>query len=64
MTDQPILQIDKLDFSIGGHAILKNISCHFAAGGIHGLIGPNGSGKSTLAAQHLPHLGTPKRARF
>ena len=48
MTEQPILQIDKLDFAIGGHRILKDINCCFAGGGIHGLIGPNGSGKSTL----------------
>ncbi len=48
MTDKPILQIEKLNFAIGGHTILKDINCCFAAGGIHGLIGPNGSGKSTL----------------
>ncbi len=48
MTEQPILQIEKLDFAIGGHTILKDINCCFATGGIHGLIGPNGSGKSTL----------------
>ncbi len=48
MTDQPILQIEKLDFAIGGKTILKDINCCFTAGGIHGLIGPNGSGKSTL----------------
>lgn len=48
MTDKPILQIEKLNFAIGGHTILKDINCSFAAGGIHGLIGPNGSGKSTL----------------
>lgn len=48
MTEQPILQIEKLDFAIGDQRILKDINCCFAAGGIHGLIGPNGSGKSTL----------------
>ena len=48
MTEQRILQIEKLDYAIGGHTILKDINCCFATGGIHGLIGPNGSGKSTL----------------
>ncbi|APG27475.1 ABC transporter [Syntrophotalea acetylenivorans] len=48
MTEQPILQIENLDFAIGDQRILKDINCSFAAGGIHGLIGPNGSGKSTL----------------
>ncbi len=48
MTEQAILQIKKLVFAIGGQTILKDISCRFTAGGIHGLIGPNGSGKSTL----------------
>lgn len=48
MTAQPILHIDHLTFGIAGHVILRDISCRFAAGGIHGLVGPNGSGKSTL----------------
>jgi iron complex transport system ATP-binding protein len=48
MTGQPILQIEKLSFAIGGQTILMDIDCRFAAGGIHGLIGANGSGKSTL----------------
>lgn len=62
MTDQPILQIDKLDFSIGGHAILKDISCRFPAGGIHGLIGPNGSGKSTLL-RNICRIWEPQNGR-
>jgi iron complex transport system ATP-binding protein len=62
MTEQPILQIEKLDFAIGGHPILKEINCRFSAGGIHGLIGPNGSGKSTLL-RNICRIWEPQRGR-
>lgn len=63
MTEQPILQIESLNFAIGGHAILKNIDCRFAAGGIHGLIGPNGSGKSSLL-RNLCRIWEPQSGRI
>lgn len=62
MTGKPILQVEKLDFAIGGHAILKNIDCCFATGAIHGLIGPNGSGKSTLL-RNICRIWEPQRGR-
>lgn len=63
MTEQPILQIEALDFAIGDHAILKDIHCRFAGGGIHGLIGPNGSGKSSLL-RNICRIWEPQRGRI
>ncbi len=48
MTAPEILQVRNLDFAIGRHEILREVSCTFSAGRVHGIIGPNGSGKSTL----------------
>jgi iron complex transport system ATP-binding protein len=48
MNDQALLQLRHLDFAIDRKEILRDISCDFFAGGIHGIIGPNGSGKSSL----------------
>jgi iron complex transport system ATP-binding protein len=48
MSDQVLLQLQHLDFSIAQKEILRDISCAYAAGRIHGIIGPNGSGKSSL----------------
>ena len=62
MTEQPILQIEKLDFAIDGQTILKDINCCFAASGIHGLIGPNGSGKSTLL-RNICRIWEPQNGR-
>ncbi|MDX8391164.1 MAG: ATP-binding cassette domain-containing protein [Mariprofundaceae bacterium] len=42
------LQVGHLDFSLSGHAILRDISFSLAACGINTLIGPSGAGKSTL----------------
>ncbi|MEZ4598206.1 MAG: ABC transporter ATP-binding protein [Syntrophotaleaceae bacterium] len=48
MSDQPLLQLRQLHFDIAGKEILRDITCSFSAGRIHGIIGPNGSGKSSL----------------
>jgi len=48
MTNDSIVQIRNLCYSIGDKKILDNISADFASGQIHGVVGPNGAGKSTL----------------
>ncbi len=45
---EPALAIESLSFSIGGRAILRNISAHIEAGATWSIIGANGAGKSTL----------------
>jgi iron complex transport system ATP-binding protein len=48
MSDQALLQLRHLHFAIARKEILRDVSCVFSSGRIHGIIGPNGSGKSTL----------------
>ncbi|MEW6439677.1 MAG: ABC transporter ATP-binding protein [bacterium] len=47
-SQEGMLRIEDLEFSIGDKKILRGISAQFEPGRLHGLIGPNGSGKSTL----------------
>ena len=42
------LQVDRINWSVGGKQILQDVSIAVEPGSITGLIGPNGSGKSTL----------------
>lgn len=44
----PALDVQAVDVTIGGTAILRDVSCRIPAGRFTGVIGPNGSGKSTL----------------
>ena len=43
-----MISIDKLGFSYGQKAVLKNISMKVSEGNIYGLLGENGVGKTTL----------------
>ena len=45
---EPALLIESLSFSVGGQAILRDISARIEAGETWSIIGPNGAGKSTL----------------
>lgn len=44
----PLVEIQGLHKSFGGHQVLTNVDAHVDRGEIVGLIGPNGAGKSTL----------------
>lgn len=44
----PLVEIQGLYKSFGGHQVLTNVDAHVGKGEIVGLIGPNGAGKSTL----------------
>jgi iron complex transport system ATP-binding protein len=73
-------RIDRLSVSLGGKAIIQDLSCTFPTGKLTGLIGPNGAGKSTLlraclklnsaqgsvfsGAQELLSLSSAKRSRY
>jgi zinc transport system ATP-binding protein len=68
-SDRVLVKADNIQFSIGGRAILENVSATISNGEIVTLIGPNGSGKTTFirvllglqqpssgTIQHKPHL--------
>ena len=42
------LEVDRVNWSVDGKQILRDVSIHVYEGSITGLIGPNGSGKSSL----------------
>lgn len=44
----PLVEIQGLYKSFGGHQVLTGVDAHVGRGEIVGLIGPNGAGKSTL----------------
>ena len=43
-----MIKIEHLSKSFGAQIVLRDISCRFATGKIHGLVGNNGSGKTVL----------------
>ena len=43
-----MLQIDKVDVSIGSVSVLRNVSLTVPTGKFAGLVGRNGAGKTTL----------------
>ncbi|MDQ7002304.1 MAG: ATP-binding cassette domain-containing protein [Ghiorsea sp.] len=57
----PLLQLQKVSFSYGNHAILSDISLSLLPSDRIGLLGPNGAGKSTLiklmAGELAPKVG-------
>jgi zinc/manganese transport system ATP-binding protein len=43
-----IIALDHVTLSVGGRAVLRDVSCAIAPGEFIGLLGPNGAGKTTL----------------
>lgn len=43
-----IVSMENVSKSFGSECVLRNVSCTFEAGKIHGIIGKNGSGKTIL----------------
>ncbi len=44
----PIIEVENVGFSAGGHSILSNVNFRVERGDYMGIIGPNGGGKTTL----------------
>ena len=47
-TTEPIVSVENLSVSLGGTAVLRDVSIDVPEGRLVGLIGPNGAGKTTL----------------
>jgi energy-coupling factor transport system ATP-binding protein len=50
-SSKPVLNVDKLWFSYGERAVLRNINLDIERGGFIGIMGRNASGKTTLVKQ-------------
>ncbi|WP_156496855.1 ATP-binding cassette domain-containing protein, partial [Alcanivorax sp. HI0083] len=46
---EPLVTVQSVSVTLGGNAVLSDVSLTLAPGRITTLIGPNGAGKSTLA---------------
>ncbi len=60
VTNQPLINVDKLTVTLGGVKVVQNVSFDINEGEFIGLIGTNGSGKSSLLRAMLgllPHTG-------
>ena len=43
-----MIQVEELSKRFRDQVVLKDLSCSFADGQIHGIVGPNGCGKTVL----------------
>ena len=43
-----VIELDHVTLSLGGRAVLRDVSCAIAPGEFIGVLGPNGAGKTTL----------------
>jgi zinc/manganese transport system ATP-binding protein len=43
-----VITLDHVTLSVGGRAVLREVSCAIAQGEFIGVLGPNGAGKTTL----------------
>lgn len=57
--DEPIIELEGIDFSYGREPVLQGISLFINRGDYYGIIGPNGGGKTTLLKIILGLLRTP-----
>jgi iron complex transport system ATP-binding protein len=48
MRSDPMIQIDRLNVTLGGKPRVDDFSLTVARGSFHGLLGPNGAGKTTV----------------
>ena len=49
LMSEPLVTVQSVSVTLGGNAVLSDVSLTLAPGRITTLIGPNGAGKSTLA---------------
>ncbi|HEY5717126.1 MAG TPA: zinc ABC transporter ATP-binding protein ZnuC [Motiliproteus sp.] len=65
MNANALISLDQVDLTLGGRAILQQVSLSLLPGQITTLIGPNGSGKTSLVrlllGLHQPNAGTLQR---
>jgi polar amino acid transport system ATP-binding protein len=62
-SQQPILRVENIQKSLGGHLVLDDVSLTINKGEVKILVGPSGSGKSTLL-QCLNFLHSPEKGRI
>lgn len=64
MSKQPLITLEKVNFTYGCHPVLSDVSLTIESGDAVGVVGPNGSGKTTLLklilGQLRPNAGSVK----